>query len=744
MPKEKLALSKVLKLNAKLFHLNKIFLLRLALALLITILIVMTTLSATSSINPPIAEKKPYSVTLHGHQRIDNYAWLKDSNWQKVIKDPTQLSNDIRNYLEAENRYLETVLNDTSQLQKDLFTEMRTRIKEDDSSVPQRDGNYYYYVRYEKNQQYPIYCRYRHDRSNHEEILLDTNEVAKEFSYFDIGDTGHSPDHRYFAYSADTKGSEFYSLYIIDLKNNKYLPDQIDNIQSEFVWAQDNRTIFYTTLDENHRPDKVLRHKLDSAVAQDSIVYQESDSGFFVSLDVTESNNYILISAHDHETTEIHVIDAFNPEHDAKLFTKRETGVEYEVSDHKEFFYIVTNLDDAEDYKIMQTSVRNTARDNWKDVYRPKAGTLLRGIYIFKNYLIRSERINGLPKIVIVEIDEQTLNNEHSIEFKEEAYELNVIPGYEFDTQQLRFSYTSMTTPEQIYDYNMQTRERTLKKQQDVPSGHDENKYITRRLFAKSPDDEEIPISLLYKKDTPIDGSAPLLLYAYGSYGNSIPASFSTNRLSLVNRGFIFAIAHVRGGMEKGYAWYRNGKRKFKTNTFADYIACAEYLIRQKFSARGNIAVHGGSAGGMLVGAVLNMQPEIFKAVIADVPFVDVLNTMSDDSLPLTPPEWPEWGNPLLNEEDYLTILKYSPYDNVTPQHYPNILVTAGLTDPRVTYWEAAKWVAKLRDQKLDNNLLLLKTNMQAGHAGASGRYDYLKEIALMYAFLLKVFKIAT
>lgn len=692
--------------------------------------------------NPPIAQKKPQTYCTHGHKRIDQYAWLKDPNWQKVMLDPDQLSGEIREYLEAENSYLGSILEDTTNLQNKLFAELRSRIKEDDSTVPEKDGVYFYYVRYEENQQYPIYCRHLVDNPENEEVLLNGNLAAEKFSYFDIGDAAHSPDHQYFAYSIDTKGSEFYTLVIKDLSNQKLLPDKITNIQSDFVWAQDNRTLFYTTLDDNHRPDKVLFHTLGNKVENDHVVYQEQDSGFFVSLDVTESRNFILISAHDNVTSEIHIIDAFHPDQPARLFAIREPGIEYEISDRGDSFFIVTNKDDAEDYKIMQCKLQNTNKENWNGFYAPPKGTLLLGIDIFKNFLVRSERINGLPRIVISEFKQNNLGEEHKIEFKEEAFEINVIPGYEFDTDILRFSYTSMTTPTQIFDYQMSTHKRELKKQQIIPCGHNERDYITRRLFATSEDKETIPISLLYKKNTPIDGSAPLILYAYGSYGSSMPASFSTNRLSLVDRGFIYAIAHVRGGMEKGYAWYRCGKLGNKINTFKDYIACAEYLISQKFTNLGNITVHGGSAGGMLVGAVINMRPELFRAAIADVPFVDVLTTMCDTSLPLTPPEWPEWGNPINNKEDYLNILEYSPYDNITNQRYPHILVTAGLTDPRVTYWEPAKWVAKLRDQKTDNNILVLKTNLEAGHGGASGRFDFLKEVALMYAFLLKVFNI--
>ena len=688
----------------------------------------------------PYAKKIPQTITMHEETRVDDYAWLKDENWQEVIKNPEKLDSKIRKYLEDENAYAERCLEDTKMLQKELFQELRSRIKEDDSSVPEKDGEYFYYVRYIEGQQYPVYCRFPVNNEKQEEILLDANILAKEYGYFDIGDAGHSPNHKFFAYSADIKGSEIYSLYVYDLEKKKLLEDVITNIQSTFVWALDNETIFYTTLDNNHRPDKVYRHKLGQDVSLDEIVYQEKDTGFFVSLDITESNNYILICAHDHVTSEVYTIDAKQPEQKARLFSKRSKNIEYEISDHGNYFYIVTNKDECEDYKIMRTRLDETDSSNWENFYIPNSGCLLRDLIIFKKFMVRSEREDGLPRIVVCELDNQTIKSEHCITFDEKAYELGVIPGYEFDTNELRFTYTSMTTPTKTFDYKMDSRERELKKQQLVPSGHDKSEYTTQRLFASSHDGEKIPISVLYKNDTTLNGTAPLLLYAYGSYGTSMPASFSTNRLSLVNRGFIYAIAHVRGGMEKGYRWYRNGKLKKKENTFKDYLSCANYLIDNRFTNVNNIAVHGASAGGMLVGAVINMQPNLFKAAIADVPFVDVLNTISDANLPLTPPEWPEWGNPIEDKEAYDNIKSYSPYDNISSQDYPNILVTAGLTDPRVTYWEPAKWVAKLREHKIDNNLLLLKTNMQAGHAGASGRFDYLKEVALMYAFLLKVF----
>ncbi len=693
---------------------------------------------------PPIAEKKKTEITQHGQTRIDNYAWLKDENWQQVIQTPEALSKEIRKHLEAENEYLKACLDDTNPLQQELLTEMRARIKEDDSTAPEKDGDYFYYDRYEENQQYPIYCRYHKNSSEREEVLLNANLVAKDCEYFDIGDAGHSPDHKHFAYSADTKGSEFYTLYIIDLTTGKKVEDRITNIQSTFVWAMDNRTIFYTTLDDNHRPDKVFRHILGADISTDEMVYQEKDPGFFVSLDITESNNFILISAHDHVTSEIYIVDAYHPENAAQCFSKRTTGVEYEISERNGIFYIVTNKDGAEDYKIMQSDLQHCEQIFWEDLYIPPQGTLLRGIYLFKDFLIRSERINGLPRIVVVRFQNDGSAEEHNIEFQEEAYELNILGGYEYDTNQLRLSYTSMTTPTQIFDYVMSTRQRKLIKQQEIPSGHQADEYTTRRLFAPTSDNEHVPISLIYKNTTPLDGSAPMLLYAYGSYGSSMPASFSTNRFSLINRGFIYAIAHVRGGMEKGYAWYKDGKLENKSNTFKDYITCSQFLIKENYTQAGKIVAHGGSAGGMLVGATLNMRPDLFHAAIADVPFVDVLNTMSDAALPLTPPEWPEWGNPIKNKTDYENILQYSPYENVTQQDYPHILVTAGLTDPRVTYWEPAKWVAKLREMKTNNNILVLKMNMGAGHAGASGRFDYLKEIALMYAFLLKVFNMTS
>lgn len=682
----------------------------------------------------PIAPKNPHTSILHEDTRVDEYAWLRDDNWQSVMQSPTLLQPDIRAYLESENAYTEACMQDTDCYQTLLYEEMKARIKDDDASVPCRDGEYYYYQRYAPGAQHA--CYYRRDANGCEQLLLDADLLAKQHDYFDIGECEHSPDHRYLAYCTDTKGSEFYTLYIIDLSTATQHPQTIDNIQGNFVWAMDSRTLFYTTLDENHRPDKVYRHQLDTTPEPDQLVYQEHDAGFFVGLDRTESNRYILIAVHDHTTTEIHTIDAYHPCSAAHCFQPRLTDIEYSISDREQLWYITTNKDSCKNFKLMTAPLDATAADNWQDLYLPESQCLLRGILLFKDYMVRLERIHGLPKITVLQFAGQ--QQDYTIAFDEEAYELDIDGGFEFDTECLRFSYTSMTTPTQIFDFNMSTRTRQLRKQQEIPSGHNSTDYITQRIFAKTKDGSKIPISLLYRKDTPLDGRAPCLLYGYGSYGASMPASFSSTRLSLVERGFVYAIAHVRGGMELGYDWYTAGKLKHKKNTFSDFIAVAETLIDQRYTCAGNITIHGGSAGGMLIGAVLNLRAELFKCAIADVPFVDVLTTMCDASLPLTPPEWPEWGNPLEESSAYAYIKSYSPYDNVHAQAYPHILVTAGLTDPRVTYWEPAKWVARLRASKTDDNTILLKTNMEAGHGGASGRFDSLKEMALMVAFILK------
>lgn len=688
------------------------------------------------SIETPRAPKRSLELTLHGQSRDDDYAWLKDENWQEVMRDPDKLDPDIRAYLDAENAHTKSFMAESEDLQVALFEEMRARIKEDDASVPAPDGDYAYFVRYEEGGQHPVYAR-TPVKGGAEEILLHGDVEAADEAYFKVGGCVHSPDHQLAAFATDTNGSERYAIALREIGSGNILSERIEDAQGDVAWANDGRTFFYTLLDENHRPWRVNRHTIGDDPANDVTVYEEQDAGFFVGLGRTQSGRFVEISAHDHTTTEVLLIDADQPESAPWIVVPRERDLEYEIAHHGERLFIRTNAAGAEDFKIVETSLASTGRDNWTELVGHQPGRLIRSILEFSNHLVRAERQDGLPRIVVRQLD---TGEEHEIAFDEEAYELGLLPGYEFETNVLRFTYSSMTTPQRTFDYDMNSRARTLRKEQEVPSGHVPDDYVTRRIFAPSHDGARVPASLLYHRDTALDGSAPLLLYGYGSYGMSMPASFVTNRFSLVDRGVIYAIAHIRGGTERGYRWYLDGKLNKKKNTFLDFIAAAEHLIADGFTSTGRIAIHGGSAGGMLVGATANMRPDLFAAVVGEVPFVDVLNTMCDADLPLTPPEWPEWGNPLEDEAAYDYISSYSPYDNVTRQAYPAMLVTAGLTDPRVTYWEPAKWVARLRELKTDDNPLLLRTNMEAGHGGAAGRFDRLKEVALVYAFLLKLF----
>ena len=689
------------------------------------------------TVRPPIADKRPTEVTYHGHARTDDYTWLKDENWQQVMHDPDVLNKDIRAYLEAENAHTLSWMSDTFELQEKLFAEMRGRIKEDDSSVPDPDGAFAYYVRYVEGGQHPKFCRKPTNGDGSEAVLLDGDAEAAGFEYYKVGAVTHSYDHRYLLYSEDTNGSEIFKIRFRDTESGENLPDVIEGTSGDALWAADNKTVFYTVLDENHRPSKVMRHTLGTSTEDDVLVYEEKDPGFFVGISDTESRRLILIDAHDHQTSEVYMIPADAPASDPVLIAPRAPGVEYSVSEHAGRLVILTNADGAEDFKIVTASLDKPGRENWTDLIEHAPGNLIVGIDVFADYLVRLERVSALPRIVIR--NWQT-TEEFTVRFDEEAYALGLEGGYEYATDKLRFSYSSPTTPRQVIDFDMRTGARTLLKQDEVPSGHDPADYVTRRIQAVAADGELVPVTVLHRADCILDGSAPVLLYGYGSYGMTMPASFVTPRLSLVDRGFVYAIAHIRGGMEKGYRWYTDGKREKKRNTFTDFIAAAEGLIAENLARPGNIAIHGGSAGGMLMGACTNMAPDLWRAVVADVPFVDVLNTMCDTSLPLTPIEWPEWGNPIEDRAAYDYILSYSPYDNVEAKEYPALLATAGLTDPRVTYWEPAKWVAKLRDKKTDNHPLLLKTNMSAGHAGAAGRFDRLEELAFNYAFVLKCF----
>jgi len=696
--------------------------------------------TAPAEPRPPLAAPRPLAVVTHGEARDDEYAWLRAENWRAVMRDPAALEGSIRTYLEAENAYGEAVLlGPTEGLRKALLAELRGRIKEDDSSVPAADGAYAYATRYREGGEHPLVVRTAR-AGGPEEILLDGDAMAAGKAYFRLGGADHAPDHRLLAYSVDETGGEAFTLRVRDLATGADLGEAIADTSGGAVWAADGRTLFYVRLDEEHRPAKVFRHVAGSDPAADVLVYEEADPGFFVSIGKTQSGRFVVIDVHDHETSEVRLIDAVDPAGAPRLVAPRVTGEEYDV-DHgggvfDDRLVILTNAGGAEDFRIVTAPLAAPGRDGWADLVPHAAGRLILSITALAGHLVRLEREDGLPRIVVRRLADGA---EHPIAFAEEAYSLGVIDGYEADTTSLRFSYSSMTTPARVYDYDMETRTRVLRKEQEVPSGHDPSLYVTRRLRAPAADGETVPVSVLMRRDTPLDGSAPCLLYGYGSYGISIPAAFSTNALSLVDRGFVYAIAHVRGGKDKGFRWYAQGRREAKQNTFSDFIAAAGHLVAERLTGRGRIVAQGGSAGGMLMGVVATRAPDLFAGVVAEVPFVDVLNTMLDPSLPLTPPEWPEWGNPIEDVAAYRLIKGYAPYETATAQPYPPLLVLAGLTDPRVTYWEPAKWVARIRANRADDALLVLRTNMDAGHGGAAGRFARLEEVALVQAFALRM-----
>ncbi|MHB2265935.1 S9 family peptidase [Aliihoeflea sp. PC F10.4] len=682
----------------------------------------------------PTAEQREHSHTHHGITVSDPYHWLRADNWQEVFKDPATLASDIRVHLEVENTYQAELMADTKDLRATLFAEMKGRIKEDDSSVPMPDGPFAYGSSFKKGGEQPRF--FRTPRAGGlQEIVLDGDREAEGIAYFRLGGVDHSSDHARLIWSFDDKGSEFYTLKVRDIASGDDLSDVVANTGGSGDWDAANTGFFYTSLDDNHRPSKIFHHRLGDVQSDDRLIYEETDPGFFMNVGGTRSGDWIFIGINDHETTEYRILPANDPTAEPRLVAARQTGVEYELEEGGDVFFILTNSGGARDFRIMTAPVADPRPENWSELVAHEPGRLILSIMGFKDYLVRLERKDGLPRIVI---RERASGDEHVIAFDEEAYSLGLGGSLEYDTDVIRFSYSSMTTPSQLFDYDMKTRERTLLKTQEVPSGHDPDDYVTRRLMAPTEDGELVPVSLFHHKDTKLDGSAPCLLYGYGSYGITIPASFNTNCLSLADRGFVYAIAHVRGGKDKGFAWYEQGRREHKANTFNDFVAAARHLVAEGYTAHDRIIAQGGSAGGMLMGAVANIASEAFAGIVAEVPFVDVLNTMLDASLPLTPPEWPEWGNPLASAEDYERIASWSPYDNVVAQDYPPILALAGLTDPRVTYWEPAKWVARLRELKTDDHPVLFKINMDAGHAGASGRFSRLEEIAYVYAFALK------
>ncbi|MBB6610947.1 S9 family peptidase [Pontibacter sp. Tf4] len=687
-----------------------------------------TTEQTTTTIaepQPPVAKKVPKELTQHGHTRIDNYYWLNQREDPEVIA-----------YLNAENAYTKQMLAHTEDLQKKLYNEIVGRIKQNDESVPFKDDGYWYYTRYEAGKEYPIYARKKGTLDAPEEIMVNANERAEGLSYYAAAGMNVSPNNQLLAFGEDTVSRRKYTIRFKDLKTGKFLPDQIPNTTGAAVWANDNKTVYYTMKDPALRSYKIFKHTLGTPSSQDKEVYHEADETFSTYVYKTKSDKYIIIGSGSTLSNEYRYLDADNPNGTFKVIQPRERGLEYSIDHFGDKFYIVTNKDGATNFKLMQTPVSKSGKANWKDVIPHRADVLLEGIEIFKDYLALQERKNGLTQIRVMKWNDP--KTDYYIDFGEEAYTAYISVNPDFDSKELRYEYSSLTTPNSTYDYNMQTREKELLKRQEVVGDFDPARYESRRIYATADDGTKIPISLVYRKGLERNGNNPTLLYAYGSYGNSMNPGFSSVRLSLLDRGFVYAIAHIRGGQEMGRQWYEDGKMLKKKNTFTDFIDASEYLIEQKYTNLDKLFAQGGSAGGLLMGAVVNMRPELYKGVIAAVPFVDVVTTMLDTSIPLTTGEFDEWGNPA-EKQYYDYMLSYSPYDNVEAKAYPNMLVTTGLHDSQVQYWEPAKWVAKLRDMKTDNNMLLLHTNMEAGHGGASGRFERYKETALQYAFLLNL-----
>lgn len=684
-----------------------------------------------SAPKPPTARRDPKVIEQLGRTRTDDYAWMKDDNWREVLRDPKVLRADIREHLEAENAYTAAMLAGTEALQAQLFAEMKGRIKEDDSSVPAPDGPWDYYVRYEVGAEHPLHARRPRGQDGGEQVLLDEDALSKGKAFFQVGAAGHSPDHKLYAWAADEQGSEYYAIRVKDLESGQTLDHVMDSAYGAFVFSPDSQWIFWIWRDENARPSKVFRRPARGG--EDVLVYEEADEGMFLGVGVASDRSHLIIHVGNQETTEISLIPAADPTAAPVVAEPRRVGVKYDLDHWSDRWVIRTNDDGAVDFKLMQSAAAVPSRASWTDFVPHEPGRYITGFAAYAGHLARLERVNANDRIVVMARSGET----HEIAFDEEAYALSLEGGLEYETSVLRFVYQSPTTPRQWFDYDMASRARTLRKTQEIPSGHDPARYVARRLHATAPDGAEAPITVLMLKDTPLDGSAPLLLYGYGSYGHAMEPAFSIRNLSLVDRGWIWAVAHIRGGSDKGWGWFLDGRKEKKTNTFTDFIACAEHLSASGYGKAGRMVAYGGSAGGMLMGAVVNLRPDLWSGIIAAVPFVDVLNTMSDTSLPLTPPEWPEWGNPLEDAGAYDRIAGYSPYDQVAARPYPPILATGGLSDPRVTYWEPQKWVAKLREKTTGEAPILLKINMEAGHGGASGRFDFLKEIALDYAFAI-------
>jgi oligopeptidase B len=680
---------------------------------------------------PPRPRKDPVRIEQLGRVRVDDYAWMKDDNWQAVLRDPSVVKAEVREHLVAENAYVKAVLASTEELQAQLFEEMKGRIKPDEASVPSPDGPFEYLSRYETGAQHPLHLRRPRGAEHPEEVLLDEEVESKDKPYYAVHGAHHAPDHGLYAWAVDEQGSEYHEIIVRDLASGERLADGPKSAAGDFCFSPDSRWLFWIWRDDNARPARVYRRPARGG--EDVLVYEEEDEGMFLGVGLASDHSHVLIEASNQETSEVWLIPASDPLAIPVVAEPRQSGVRYDIDRWSDRWVVRANVDGAVDFQLMTSVEPVPARASWRPWIAPKAGRLIAGFAAYRDHLVRQEREDALDRLVVSD----RAGHEHVIAFDENAYALNLVGGYEYDTTVTRFVYQSPTTPRQWFDYDMVTRERILRKTQEVPSGHDPSAYETRRLHATAPDGAQVPITVLMKRGTPLDGSAPLLLYGYGAYGIPETAAFSVTRLSLVDRGWIWASTHIRGGSDKGWGWFLDGRRSKKKNTFTDFIACAEYLIGQGYTRAGRIAAYGGSAGGMLMGAIANMRPDLWGAIIAAVPFVDVLNTMSDLSLPLTPPEWPEWGNPLEDPQAYDEIASYSPYENVAPRPYPAILATGGLSDPRVTWWEPQKWTARLREATTSGRPVLLKINMEAGHGGASGRYEHLREIALDYAFAI-------
>lgn len=675
----------------------------------------------------PIAPKRPHQLTQHGHTRVDDYYWLRDREDPEVLK-----------FLQAHTTYLEEAMQHTKPLQESLFSEMKKRVQETDTTVPEKRGGYLYYDRTEAEKQYPIFCRKKDAPDSPEEVLLDQNELAKGKIFCSVSGFAVSPDENKLAYSVDVEGDEVYTIFVKDLTNGNLYPETISNTYgsvyaySGVEWANDSQTLFYITLDDAQRSYRLYRHTLGTDPSQDILIFEEKDETFSLYFHKTRDNKYLMTEHHSSITVEVRFLSADQPDGELKTISSRRDGIEYYVDHHKGFFFICTN-DDAKNFKLVKAPVDSPSHENWEEVIPHRPQVMITQVELFENYLVLYERKDGLDHIRISDIDGSS--NIHYVDFPEPTYYFEPGSNYEFNTNALRFDYSSLVTPHSTIDYHMDTREWELLKEDNV-IGYDKSQYVCDFIYATAPDGKQIPISISYKKDIVLDGNNPTLLHGYGAYGSNLEVEFGSDRISLLDRGFVYAIAHIRGSSSLGRDWYDDGKILNKKNSFNDFIACAEYLIQEGFTSKEHLAILGVSAGGLLVTACTTLRPDLYKAVIAKVPFVDVVTTMSDPTIPLTTLEYDEWGNPE-NKEHYDYMLSYSPYDNIKNTDYPNLLLTGGYNDPRVMYWEPAKFAAKLQEHKTDDNLLLLKINFNAGHAGSSGRYDHLTEVAFEYAFLI-------